>query len=93
MADRAAARIGSRVHVLVDEVLPDGSYLGRGEHQAPEVDGAIEVHSEQRLGVGDLVQAVVTGSDGVDLSAAVIDDLRPGPADRYAAMAGDAGER
>jgi ribosomal protein S12 methylthiotransferase RimO len=93
MAERAAARIGSRVEVVIDEVLPDGSYLGRGEHQAPEVDGAVEVHSEQRLGVGDLVEAVVTGSDGVDLSAAVVADLRSGPADRYAVMAGDAGER
>jgi ribosomal protein S12 methylthiotransferase RimO len=93
MAERAAARIGSRVEVLIDEALLDGSYLGRGEHQAPEVDGAIEVHSERQLAVGDLVQAVVTGSDGVDLSASAVADLPPGRADRYAAMAGDAVER
>jgi ribosomal protein S12 methylthiotransferase len=93
MAERAAARIGSRVEVLIDEVLPNGGYLGRGEHQAPEVDGATEVHSEQPLAVGDLVQAVVTGSDGVDLSAAAVADRGRGAADRYAALAGDAGER
>ncbi|MBO0832608.1 MAG: 30S ribosomal protein S12 methylthiotransferase RimO [Actinobacteria bacterium] len=78
MAQRAAARIGATVDVLIDEVLPGGGYLGRAEHQAPEVDGSTEVCSSRRLAVGDLVQAVVTDSEGVDL---------------YAALAGDASER
>jgi len=69
MAERAADRIGSRIDVLVDEVLPDGRYLGRGEHQAPEVDGTTEVRSERQLAPGDVVAAVATGSDGVDLLA------------------------
>ena len=69
MAERAAERIGTTVDVLIDEVLPDGRYLGRGEHQAPEVDGATEVRSERQLVPGDVVAAVVTGSDGVDLLA------------------------
>jgi ribosomal protein S12 methylthiotransferase len=93
MAERAAARVGGRLDVLIDEVLPDGSYLGRAEHQAPEVDGATEVHSDRPLSAGDLVEAVVTGSDGVDLHAAAVAGLRPGQADLDAAMAGDAGER
>jgi ribosomal protein S12 methylthiotransferase len=78
MAERATARVGTSVDVLIDEVLADGGYLGRAEHQAPEVDGATEVQSHRRLAAGDLVQAVVTGSEGVDL---------------YAAVAGDAGDR
>jgi len=69
MAERAAERIGTRIDVLIDEALPDGRYLGRGEHQAPEVDGATEVSSERQLVPGDVVAAVVTGSDGVDLLA------------------------
>jgi ribosomal protein S12 methylthiotransferase len=69
MAERAADRIGTTIDVLIDEELPDGRYLGRGEHQAPEVDGATEVHSERQLVPGDVVAAVVTGSDGVDLVA------------------------
>jgi ribosomal protein S12 methylthiotransferase len=93
MAERAAARIGSRVEVLIDEVLPDGSYLGRAEHQAPEVDGATEVHSERPLAVGDLIEAVVRASDGVDLHAAAVAGLRPGRVEQYAATAGGAGER
>jgi ribosomal protein S12 methylthiotransferase len=93
MAERATARIGSQVDVLIDEVLPDGGYLGRADHQAPEVDGSTEVSSESRLAVGDLVQALVTGSEGVDLSAAAVAGLRPGRAGRHAVLAGDAVER
>ena len=69
MAERAADRIGQTVDVLIDEVLPDGGYLGRADHQAPEVDGATEVRSKRPLQPGDLVPAVVTGSAGVDLEA------------------------
>jgi len=69
MAERAADRIGQSVDVLIDEVLSDGSYLGRADHQAPEVDGATEVRSTRLLRPGDMVTAVVTGSAGVDLEA------------------------
>ncbi|HUC22006.1 MAG TPA: 30S ribosomal protein S12 methylthiotransferase RimO [Streptosporangiaceae bacterium] len=69
MDERAADRVGQSVEVLIDEVLPDGRYLGRAEHQAPEVDGATEVRSVRPLRPGDLVTAVVTGSAGVDLEA------------------------
>ncbi|HXB50789.1 MAG TPA: 30S ribosomal protein S12 methylthiotransferase RimO [Streptosporangiaceae bacterium] len=69
MAERAADRIGQSVDVLIDEVLADGRYLGRADHQAPEVDGATEVRSRRPLRPGDLVTAVVTSSAGVDLEA------------------------
>src|SRR5215469_10552434 len=69
MAERAADRVGQPVDVLIDEVLSDGRYLGRADHQAPEVDGATEVRSLRPLRPGDVVTAVVTGSTGVDLEA------------------------
>jgi len=69
MAERAAERIGETATVMIEEVLGDGRYLGRAEHQAPEVDGATEVASRRPLAPGDLVAAVVTSSDGVDLAA------------------------
>jgi ribosomal protein S12 methylthiotransferase len=80
MDERAADRIGETVAVLIDEVLPDGRYLGRAEHQAPEVDGATEVRSRRKVSPGDMVTAVVTGSDGVDLEADAVDleDLKAG---------------
>jgi ribosomal protein S12 methylthiotransferase len=69
MAQRAADRVGETVDVLIEEDLSDGRYEGRAAHQAPEVDGMVTVTSEAPLAVGDLVRAVVTGSEGVDLTA------------------------
>jgi ribosomal protein S12 methylthiotransferase len=78
MAERAAERLGATVDVLIDEVLGAGRYLGRAEHQAPEVDGATEVRSQRQLAPGDVVSSVVTGSDGVDLQANAIAVVRAG---------------
>jgi MiaB/RimO family radical SAM methylthiotransferase len=68
MAQRAADRLGEDVDVLIEEKA-DGGYLGRGAHQAPEVDGVTMVRTGTQLAPGDVVRAVVTGSDGVDLDA------------------------
>jgi ribosomal protein S12 methylthiotransferase len=69
MAQRAADRCGETVEVLVEEQLGPGHYLGRAAHQAPEVDGVTTVRSPAPLAVGDMVSAVVAGSEGVDLVA------------------------
>ena len=74
MAQRAESRIGEAVDVLIDEEADDdlpGRYLGRPAHQAPEVDGVTTVVSPEPLAAGDMVRAVVTGSEGVDLIADV----------------------
>ncbi len=71
MAQRAAERVGEVLEVLIEEAAGRGSYLGRGPHQAPEVDGTVLVRSARPLAAGDLVAATVTGSDGVDLVADV----------------------
>ena len=74
MAQRAESRLGESVDVLIEEEAEDGrpgSFLGRAAHQAPEVDGVTTVRSRVPLAAGDMVPAVVTGSDGVDLIADV----------------------
>jgi ribosomal protein S12 methylthiotransferase len=71
MAQRAADRVGETIDVLIEEQLEDGRYEGRAAHQAPEVDGMVTVTSAAPLAVGDLVRAVVAGSEGVDLTADV----------------------
>jgi ribosomal protein S12 methylthiotransferase len=76
-AQRAEERVGERVAVLVESVAADGTAEGRAAHQGPEVDGsttladlAEPVHRTGReAAVGDMVEAVVIGSDGVDLVA------------------------
>jgi len=49
-----------------------GTFAGRAAHQAPEVDGVTTVRSPVPLAPGDMVRAVVSGSDGVDLIADAI---------------------
>jgi ribosomal protein S12 methylthiotransferase RimO len=69
-AQRAEERIGERVDVLLESLGVDGAAEGRAAHQGPEVDGSttvVDLPADAR--VGDLVAAVVTGSDGVDLVA------------------------
>jgi ribosomal protein S12 methylthiotransferase RimO len=72
MAQRAEARLGESIDVLIEEETDDGQYEGRAAHQAPEVDGVTTVRTQGRLAAGDMVRAVVTGSDGVDLVASAM---------------------
>jgi ribosomal protein S12 methylthiotransferase len=74
MAQRSAERLGESVDVLIEEQAGEGRYGGRAAHQAPEVDGAIQVLSRRPLAVGDMVRAVVTGAEGADLVAEVTGD-------------------
>ena len=67
---RAEERLGEQVEVLIESVEGDTAE-GRAAHQAPEVDGSTTLHGSG-LRVGELVTAVVTGSEGVDLVAQLI---------------------
>jgi ribosomal protein S12 methylthiotransferase len=69
-AQRAEERIGERVDVLLESLSGDGSAEGRAAHQGPEVDGStMVVGLPDGAYVGEIVPAVVTASDGVDLVA------------------------
>jgi ribosomal protein S12 methylthiotransferase RimO len=81
-AQRAEERIGSTVEVLVDSVA-GGVVEGRAAHQAPEVDGSTTLTGGsstdlEALHPGDLVRAVVTGSEGVDLVAVPVSLISAG---------------
>ena len=71
---RAEARIGEKVQVLVEEA--DREIIGRAAHQGPEVDGNVRLITGDRLKSGDLVHAVVADTDGADLVATTILDQR-----------------
>jgi MiaB/RimO family radical SAM methylthiotransferase len=66
-AQRAEERVGETVEVLVETVGEE--VVGRAAHQGPEVDGTTTLVEVGHVAVGDLVTAVVTGSEGVDLVA------------------------
>jgi len=72
VAQRAAERVGEKVRVLVEEVGADG-VEGRAAHQGPEVDGSVRLTGDLgEIRVGDLVDAVVLDSEGVDLVAELV---------------------
>ena len=80
VAQRAEERIGSVLRVLVDEIDDEtggdgATALGRADHQGPEVDGVIQLDAPG-LAVGDLLEVLVTGTDGVDLRGEVLDRAR-----------------
>ncbi len=66
----AAAQVGRRVEVLVEEVGADGWVRGRTSQQAPEIDGTIRLRGEARP--GDVVDARVTDADVYDLSGDIV---------------------
>jgi tRNA A37 methylthiotransferase MiaB len=69
-AQRAEERIGETLEVLLESVPGGGTAEGRAEHQGPEVDGSTTVVDlPDGAYVGQVVRAVVTASDGVDLVA------------------------
>ncbi|MCU1665923.1 MAG: ribosomal protein methylthiotransferase [Pseudonocardiales bacterium] len=68
MAQRAEDRVGTEVQVLVEAAEDeDFECTGRAAHQAPEVDGECVFERGSGLAVGDLVRAVVVGTEGTDL--------------------------
>ena len=70
VSQRAASRIGEPVQILVEEVTTE--VTGRAAHQGPEVDGAVRLRGASGYRVGQLVDAVVVGSEGVDLVAEAV---------------------
>ncbi|MFH0242088.1 30S ribosomal protein S12 methylthiotransferase RimO [Streptomyces sp. HK10] len=71
-AQRAEERIGETVRVLVESVDGEDGPVGRGAHQAPETDGQTLLTGpagSSRLSVGQMVEAKVVATEGVDLVA------------------------
>jgi ribosomal protein S12 methylthiotransferase len=68
VAERAQARIGQRVRVLIEDAeLQEG----RAAHQGPEVDGTTSFIGTN-FAVGEYIDAVVVDSMGADLVAEVL---------------------
>ncbi len=72
-AQRAEERIGEVVEVLVEEIdEDDGELRGRAAFQGPDVDGTTILRLPDGFAapaIGDLVQAVVVDTEGIDLVA------------------------
>jgi len=75
-ASRLAAKVGTTIDVLVDEVATAArgaskraTAIARSSADAPEIDGVVRVADGDGLAAGDIVRVVVTASDQHDLDA------------------------
>ncbi len=64
-------KIGQTFSVLIDEVKGD-NYIGRTEHDAPEVDNLVHFTSEKRHNTGDFVKVRITDAKEYDMYGEVI---------------------
>ncbi|WP_251621573.1 30S ribosomal protein S12 methylthiotransferase RimO [Odoribacter lunatus] len=63
--------IGKVVRVLIDR-REDDCYVGRTEHDSPEVDPEVLVESSGNLRIGDFYEVRIMGTDGYDLYGSVV---------------------
>jgi len=66
--EKAAARVGNVVDVLVEGIDEEGTTVGRWRGQAPEIDGLVLLDGGEP---GEIVNACVVDSLGYDLEAEV----------------------
>ncbi len=65
---KLAAKVGSRIRVLVDTVSADGA-VARGPGDAPDIDGVIRIAAPGQCQPGDFLEVTITGADAYDLTA------------------------
>lgn len=64
--------IGKTMTVLVDGYDEDDRLIARSAADAPEIDGIVQIQTEQELTPGTLCQVEITASDAHDLSARLL---------------------
>lgn len=67
------AKIGQILEVFVDEALEDGTYNGRTEFDAPEIDDGVIFTSENELEPGIFVNVEITDAFDYDLIGKVVE--------------------
>jgi ribosomal protein S12 methylthiotransferase len=71
-----AAKVGSRMTVLVDDVDEEGVRIARSYADAPEIDGLVFVAGSEAE-PGDFIEVDITDADTHDLFAEAADPDRP----------------
>ena len=60
-------KVGQVLQVLVEDRDEDGSYVGRTEYDAPEIDNAVLFTSDRELKAGDIVKVEIIDAFDYDL--------------------------
>jgi ribosomal protein S12 methylthiotransferase len=72
-AEKLAAKLGTRMEVLIDAVDEEtGGATGRSKADAPEIDGEVHLRDAGGLNPGDIVGVLVEDSDDHDLYGAPV---------------------
>ncbi|MBX9881597.1 MAG: 30S ribosomal protein S12 methylthiotransferase RimO [Sphingomonas sp.] len=67
-AEKLAAKVGREIKVIIDAVDPEsGGATGRGEADAPEIDGEVHLRDAGHLAPGEIVRVRVEEADAHDL--------------------------
>ena len=64
--DKLEEKVGKTLEVIVDEVEGD-VIIGRSYADAPEVDGTVQVYSDQQVQVGDIISVEIEEATEYDL--------------------------
>jgi ribosomal protein S12 methylthiotransferase len=68
-----AAKLGHELVCIIDRVEADGTYVGRTEHDSPDVDNEVHILApEVHLKKGTFVKVKITGSSEYDLEAVLV---------------------
>ncbi len=70
-ARRIKRKIGTRQHVIIDEVGPTVA-KGRSKGDAPEIDGSVYVSSRRPLRVGEIATVKIERADAYDLHGTAV---------------------
>lgn len=68
---RLRSKIGMVTDVIIDEIDDEGP-IGRTKWDAPDVDGAVEMHGFGKVKIGDIVRAKITDAGDYDLVAEAV---------------------
>jgi ribosomal protein S12 methylthiotransferase len=68
-----AQKVGQRLVCIIDRVESDGTYVGRTEHDSPDVDNEVHIHApEVHLKKGTFVEVEITSASEYDLEAILV---------------------
>lgn len=70
------AQIGKTMRVIIEEVAEEGKiYVGRTEHNAPEIDGVVYVHTKEALEIGGFYHVIINDALEYDLIGEMMNEL------------------
>ncbi|MCB9261304.1 MAG: 30S ribosomal protein S12 methylthiotransferase RimO [Flavobacteriales bacterium] len=64
--DLNQSKVGKKYKVLIDH-FDDQYFIGRTEHDSPEVDNEVLIKTDQHLRIGDFVEVTITSAKEFDL--------------------------